>query len=248
MLLSRLLAVFTKNFVWDLHAKGTLFFKVNGGVYRFIDVLGDGKCLYHCLAGDGVGKAPNVKALRYALAQWLDIEHEHYQYTRNILRKWKFQETRGEIAVMTDESVDAFTADFKAKLLLQSVGPDHYGDVDDCILYSFLSGVPVSVVLDTKSDGLEVVADTEKIMNDLYTDVHEQRLSRLPRIAADGPRHFVFNHCAGRPTESYNERANHYGMLIPAEDNSYEDSPIYIGGGKWEIPGEGLVVDPRLYY
>ena len=223
--------------------KKLLFLRINDQVYQFIDSVGDGKCLYFSLEDDG-------NALREFLANCLDPTNQanKQRYDACCMAICVGLYIRFPDKPLKRNELEEYVFAMRRRLLQPTVGVDEWGGTDDLILFSFLSGIPVTVVQDWKS-GLSVVSETAVYNREIHekmavcNDLEMREAfanSPFSPIPDDytGPHIFVFHHYAGRPTASYlgDIEPNHYGKLVPVTDERCVNSPIYLGAGKWENP------------
>jgi hypothetical protein len=103
-----------------------------------------------------------------------------------------------------------------------------WGDYDDAVVYSLLTGVQVVTVMNSK-DGFRVIHDSRKVL---------ERVARMPtRKKLETPKwrngevSYLYYHLAGEATVVPEGRntANHYGALIPVRENTLREGWIFEG-------------------
>lgn len=187
----------------------------------------DGWCLYHSLAA-AEHENMDAKELRKFLANATRKRSKTRMLMLALFEKKNTQDHLQSDATTVEKALEEYNR--KVGKYWKHSG-DVWGGIEDLLVYSLLTGVPVKV-LKNSEEGFEVLIDSKVLLQELAKIRSAHELS-LP-VWQDNKVSFLFFHAAEDPLEVIGRRVqgNHYCALLPVNQQELTSLKhhIYKGG------------------
>ncbi len=202
-----------------------LHFKMNGKLFQYKNVRGDGWCFYSSLCVFN-HEQKNTGELRKMLAEGCKENSE----TRSSIEA--FFEKEQIIGGITREEARRKADRYHLKVKSRQRNVSTWGGTIDATIYSLLTGKRVFIISNTKQ-GFNVVVDTKGYLEELASRPGWSNLT-LPRWK-DHEVSYLFWHHTGDLCSVDNSKNDHYAALIPVDAESLVSKRHWIfegGSGK----------------